>query len=280
MLGGASNKKFTADQPFNPMRPSWLQKKIALDMEKSENIKDMKAVVVDFSAHTKASTEGLLSPQQLALWESCHGYDAVVVTDVASCQNVKAVETAAADLAPGLVVLSGFRVSGKTINKKKNRNNFAMCVCGAEKVPMCARVAANWPMDHEYTPAMNKVSAWAIKNKYLVYSDKIMGCSKVFDPSLIYMPSYTVVYLPKDAETNEKTIIQAVQNGLWRKYKTPRKENLRGKMMLSKADKNTAAGREEFENKWGFVMEPLKYIALRNNTKLSKKNNVIISEVE
>jgi hypothetical protein len=74
----------TLTQPMHKERPSGL--------------------LFDLHCHTNASSDGVLSPEELVRWYIANGYDGIAVTDHNTIANVRAVQLAAP---PSLVVIPG-----------------------------------------------------------------------------------------------------------------------------------------------------------------------------
>jgi hypothetical protein len=210
-----ATSRYTSAHAANPLRPKWLGDAIA-DAVRADrrHLANKLPLVVDFSAHTRVSLYGMLTPKQLVQWEVCNGYDAVVVTDACSCAAVRAAQEEAAKIAPGFRVLPGFRVTGES----PKMQGYRICVCGSDRVPLVAKIAGSVPGDMESRALLQRVNKWAEQNGFLVYSDAQLGCSKVYDIGDPRPSTFAVVFVDRAAYEKDPTkeIVRAVRKGSWR----------------------------------------------------------------
>jgi hypothetical protein len=218
-------------QDMKTLRPAWLVDKILRTISHNSDIlRNRIPLVIDFSAHTRCSPGGALTPRQLVMWEVLNGYDGVVITDHATCKNVDRARRAAAEIAPGFTVISGLRPTQLS-------KNSGMCICGANTVPWVIRLYAIVFGDTHIRSLLSFTNRWAGKQGLVIYNDTELGCSCLYDPIQKTRICYTVVYVDQQAWKGScaAAVMEAVKQGYWNTYVSD--ENANARLNLTKRDR-------------------------------------------
>ena len=62
---------------------------------------------LELHCHSDASSDGVMNPEQLVMYYSANGYNALALTDHNTVDNIEAVQKAAASIAPHMLIIPG-----------------------------------------------------------------------------------------------------------------------------------------------------------------------------
>lgn len=116
---------------------------------------DADGISVELHCHTDASSDGVMTPDQLVYYYASNGFDAVAVTDHNTVSNVKAVRDSARAMSPHMTIISGIEWT----TARFHANVYGFSDRDWEVAPSCIREAktSDYPSDSQ----LRDVRLWA-----------------------------------------------------------------------------------------------------------------------